>query len=310
MIEKNKKLRIATRGSPLALAQANEAANLISKVNKHYLVKNITIKTYRTQGDRLQTGNLSKIGGKGLFTKEVEQALLRGDADIAVHSMKDMPIVSPNGLIIAAYLPRADCRDVLIGNAKSIEDLPIGARVGSASVRRQAILKSIRPDLIIETIRGNVNTRIDRVINGDFDATLLAAAGIARLGMRNLKSVIISIDDILPAVCQGIIGVQCRETDHETIQTLKDIDDETTRIMATTERAFLSELGGSCKTPIAGCALVEKDRISLRGMIIRPDGTEMIAAEKFGSVLDPDALGAEVGRQLRRGAGEGFFDEI
>jgi len=303
-------LRIATRGSPLALAQAHEAADRLRAA--HTALADdaaIAFQTYRTTGDRLQTGTLAEAGGKGLFTKEIEQALLDTDADIAVHSMKDMPTELPAGLMIAAYLPRADFRDALIGGAQSLEDLPMGARVGTASLRRQAILKSLRPDLIIETLRGNVNTRLKRVAEGDFDATLLAAAGLTRLGMLNEASAILSPDEMLPAICQGIIGIECREDDQTTRQFLAAIDDRESRIAATAERAFLAALDGSCRTPIAGLARIEGENISLRGLIIRPDGSETLAAENAAPITEAAALGTALGGQLRDRAGPGFFDD-
>ena len=270
-------LRLATRSSPLALAQAEQTVRALTKAHSGLAKKlDVKIKNYRTTGDRIESGKLSAIGGKGLFTKEIEQALISNDADLAVHSLKDMPTELPEGLVIAAYLSRADFREALIGGYTSLNDLPLGAKVGTASLRRQAILKNIRPDLVIQTLRGNVDTRLRRVSNGDFDATLLAVAGLKRLGRVDAASAILSPDQILPAACQGIIAVECREDDSRLREILSCVDHRDTRIAATVERAFLSELDGSCRMPIAALALVQNDLVSLRGLIARPDGSELL----------------------------------
>ena len=268
----------------------------------------VKIENYRTTGDRLETGKLSAIGGKGLFTAEIEQALISNQADLAVHSLKDMPAELPEGLVIAACLSRGNFREALIGSYNSLDDLPIGAKVGTASLRRQAILRNIRPDLIIETLRGNVDTRLRRVSNGDFDASLLAVAGLERLGRVDAATAILSPDQILPAACQGIIAVECREDDGRLREMLAFIDDRDTRIAATVERAFLSELDGSCRMPIAALALVQNDLVSLRGLIARPDGSELLEVQQSARCSDGKRLGIELARQLRDRAKPGFFD--
>ena len=302
-------LRLATRSSPLALAQAEQTVKALMRAHTG-LAKNLDVKieNYRTTGDRLETGKLSAIGGKGLFTGEIEQALISNHADLAVHSLKDMPTELPEGLVIAAHLSRGNFREALIGSYKSLDDLPIGAKVGTASLRRQAILRNIRPDLVIETLRGNVDTRLRRVSNGDFDASLLAVAGLERLGRVDAASAILSPDHILPAVCQGIIAVECREDDGRLREILSSIDDRDTRIAATVERAFLSELDGSCRMPIAALALVQNDSVCLRGLIARPDGSELLEVQQSARCSDGERLGIELARQLLDRAKPGFFD--
>lgn len=302
-------LRLATRSSPLALAQAEQTVKALMRAHTG-LAKNLDVKieNYRTTGDRLETGKLSAIGGKGLFTGEIEQALISNHADLAVHSLKDMPTELPEGLVIAAHLSRGNFREALIGSYKSLDDLPIGAKVGTASLRRQAILRNIRPDLVIETLRGNVDTRLRRVSNGDFDASLLAVAGLERLGRVDVASAILSPDQILPAACQGIIAVECREDDGRLREILSSIDDRDTRIAATAERAFLSELDGSCRMPIAALALVQNDSVSLRGLIARPDGSELLEVQQSAMCSDGERLGIELARQLLDRAKPGFFD--
>ena len=302
-------LRLATRSSPLALAQAEQTVKALMRAHTG-LAKNLDVKieNYRTTGDRLETGKLSAIGGKGLFTGEIEQALISNHADLAVHSLKDMPTELPEGLVIAAHLSRGNFREALIGSYNSLDDLPIGAKVGTASLRRQAILRNIRPDLVIETLRGNVDTRLRRVSNGDFDASLLAVAGLERLGRVDAAFAILSPDQILPAACQGIIAVECREDDGRLREILSSIDDRDTRIAATVERAFLSELDGSCRMPIAALALVQNDLVNLRGLIARPDGSELLEVQQSARCSDGERLGIELARQLLDRAKPGFFD--
>ena len=303
-------LRLATRSSPLALAQAEQTVRELTTAHSGLAKKIVVkIKNYRTTGDRIESGKLSAIGGKGLFTKEIEQALISNDADFAVHSLKDMPTELPEGLVIAAYLSRADFREALIGGYTSLNDLPLGAKVGTASLRRQAILRNIRPDLVIQTLRGNVDTRLRRVSNGDFDATLLAVAGLKRLGRVDAASAILSPDQILPAACQGIIAVECREDDSRLREILSCVDHRDTRIAATVERAFLSELDGSCRMPIAALALVQNDLVSLRGLIARPDGSELLELQQSARCSEGKRLGIELARQLLDQAKPGFFSD-
>jgi hydroxymethylbilane synthase len=304
-------VRIATRGSPLALAQAHEVKNRLRSAHAALAADDaIEIRTYKTTGDRILSQPLAEIGGKGLFTKEIEEALLDGSADIAVHSMKDVPTELPDGLVLETLLPREDPRDALISlSAKSIVDLPMGARVGTGSLRRRAILLSARPDLRIEPLRGNVGTRLDRIRQGDFDATLLAVAGLNRLGMAGAETKPIDPDDMLPATCQGAIGIECREGDQDTRTLLAALNHSATAICIAAERAFLGALDGSCRTPIAGLATLSGDCVSLRGLIVRPDGSETLAAQDDAPSADAALLGRTLGEALRGRAGPGFFDE-
>ncbi len=303
-------LRIATRGSPLALAQAHEVRDRLAAAHPALAGEGaIEIATYRTTGDRLQSGTLADVGGKGLFTKEIEEALLDGRADIAVHSMKDVPTVLPDGLIIAALLPREDPRDALIApTATTLAQLPLGARVGTASLRRKAILLSARPDVNVVTLRGNVETRLGRIEAGEMDATFLAAAGLKRLGMLDRARALLDPDEMLPAVCQGAIGIECRANDAATRALLEALDHPATATCVAAERAFLFALDGSCRTPIAGLATLAGGRLSLRGLIVRPDGSETLAAQRDGAPADAAALGQTLGDDLRSRAGPGFFD--
>lgn len=291
--------------------QANEVRGRLAGAHPELAASGaIEIMTYRTTGDRQQAGSLSAIGGKGLFTKEIEDALLNNHADIAVHSMKDVPTVLPDGLIMAAYLPREDPRDAFIAHtATGLADLPYGATVGTASLRRKAILLSGRPDIRIEILRGNVETRLNKIEAGEMEATFLAAAGLKRLGFLDRARAVLSPDEMLPAVCQGAIGVECREDDTRTKSLLAALDDSETGICVAAERAFLAALDGSCRTPIAGLATITGDTLILRGLIVRPDGSETLAAQRDGSLADARDMGRSLGDNLRRRAGPGFFDE-
>ena len=304
-------LRIATRGSPLALAQAHETRDRLAAAHSDLASPGaIDITTYRTTGDAQQVGSLSDIGGKGLFTKEIEDALLDGSADIAVHSMKDVPTILPDGLIMVAYLPREDPRDAFIAHtATGLADLPQGATVGTASLRRKAILLSTRPDIQIEVLRGNVETRLKKIEAGEMDATFLAAAGLKRLGLFDRARMALSPDDMLPAVCQGAIGIECRENDTKTRALLAAIHHSETGICVEAERAFLAALDGSCRTPIAGLATINGDIVSMRGLIVRPDGSETLAAQKDSSPAEASEMGRLLGESLHDKAGPGFFNE-
>ena len=303
--------RIATRGSPLALAQANEVRDRLAAAHPDLAAPGaIDIATYRTTGDRQQTGALSASGGKGLFTKEIEDALLEGNAEIAVHSMKDVPTILPDGLVMAAFPPREDPRDALIAQtATGLADLPYGATVGTASLRRKAILLSTRPDIRVAALRGNVETRLKKIEAGEIAATFLAVAGLKRLGLLDRARAILSPDEMLPAVCQGAIGIECREDDTRTRALLAAIDHPQTGICVAAERAFLAALDASCRTPIAGLATIKGDTVSLRGLIVRPDGSETLAAQRDGSLADASTLGRLLGESLHDRAGPGFFDE-
>jgi len=300
-------LRIGTRGSPLALAQATMVrAQLVAA---HGLAAEaIEIKVIRTSGDAIQDRPLSEVGGKGLFTKEIEEALIAGQIDLAVHSAKDLPTALPDGLAIVAALKREDPRDVLISRkAKSFGELAAGARVGTASLRRQALVKRLRPDLDVVTFRGNVETRLRKLDEGLVDATLLALAGLRRLGLEQVATAILDTDAFLPAVGQGIIALEARAEDARTRALVDRINvaDDATALAA--ERAFLTVLDGSCRTPIAGHAKVAGSRVAFRGLIAKPDGSQVLETAREGAAAQAAALGDDAGRELKERAGDGFF---
>jgi hydroxymethylbilane synthase len=302
-------LRIGTRGSALALAQAAETrARLMAAHGMPEEAFPIVVIT--TSGDRIQDRSLAEAGGKGLFTKELEEALLDGRIDIAVHSSKDMPTQLPDGLEITAFLEREDVRDVFIGRAaRRLEDLPVGALVGTSSLRRQALVRRMRPDLKVGIFRGNVQTRLRKLGEGHADGTLLALAGLRRLAMTEVATQILPLDRFPPAPGQGAICIESRVEDARTRSMLGPLMHAPTGQALTCERAFLAALDGSCRTPIAGHALVEGDRLSFSGMILSPDGTRVheIAAE--GSTADAAAIGARAGAEIRAKAGAAFFKD-
>jgi hydroxymethylbilane synthase len=268
----------------------------------------IEIVTIRTSGDRIQDRPLAEAGGKGLFTKEIEEALLARTIDLAVHSSKDMPTALPPGLVLTAFMPREDARDAFISRkAASIAELPRGAVVGTASLRRQAMMKRLRPDLGVVPLRGNVETRLRKIDEGVADVTLLALAGLKRLGLTDAATAVLSIDEFLPAVGQGAIGIEARADDTSTREMLAAIDHADTHHALLCERAFLAVLDGSCRTPIAGHATVAGARIKFRGMIVKPDGSEAHDALREGAVSDAAKLGADAGAELKGHAGPDFF---
>lgn len=305
-------LRIGTRGSPLALAQALEARDRLMAA--HGLPEAaFEVVVIQTTGDNTAMiaadRALKEIGNKGLFTKEIEEALTAGAIDIAVHSMKDMPTAQPAGLTLDCYLPREDERDAFVSPvARGIADLPRGAVVGSSSLRRRAQLASRRPDLTLVEFRGNVQTRMRKLQDGVAAATFLAMAGLKRLGMEASARSAIDPDEMLPAVAQGAIGIERREADAATGALLAAIHDGETGLRLAAERSFLAALDGSCETPIAGLALLEGGRLWLRGEILRPDGSEVIAGERRGPAGDGTAMGADLARELLGRAPQGFFD--
>ena len=299
-------LKIGTRGSPLALAQAVETrARLMAA---HDMPEDaFEIVVIQTTGDAVQYRPLSEIGGKGLFTKEIEQDLLSGAIDIAVHSMKDMPTVLPEGLVLSTYLPREDVRDAFISlKYTSIDELPQGAVVGSSSLRRRAQLAAVRPDLQLVEFRGNVQTRLRKLEEGVAEATFLACAGLQRLGKSEIANPI-PVEQMLPAVAQGAIGIEQREGDEAVSALLAPINDSDTEIRLTAERAFLKVLDGSCRTPIGGLAILDGDKLEFRGEVLRPDGTEIHRDVWIGTVDEAEAIGMKAGETLKAKMGEGFF---
>jgi hydroxymethylbilane synthase len=304
-------LRIGTRGSPLALVQAEAVRQRLVAAHPELGVPGaLDLVRIRTTGDVVRDRTLAAIGGKGLFTKEIEAALLARDIDLAVHSLKDMPTRLPDGLSIACHLPRADPRDAFISTrAKRLLDLPQGAVVGSSALRRQAQILRARPDLRVVALRGNVDTRLGKVSDGKVDATLLAVAGLARLGLESRIAEILATDLMLPAPAQGTIAVEARAGDERVLRYLAPLDDAATAARSAAERALLAALDGSCRTPIAALAEIEAaGRLALRARIIRPDGTECHEARLSGTVTDAARIGREVGERLRAEAGPGFFD--
>jgi len=301
-------LKIGTRGSPLALAQAHETRARLMKA--HGLPEQaFEVVAISTSGDRIQDRPLSEAGGKGLFTKEIEEALLDRRIDIAVHSSKDMPTVLPEGLELSAFLPREDARDAFIGKtARRIADLPHGVRVGSSSLRRQALIRRMRPDLDVVMFRGNVQTRLRKLDEGVADGTILAYAGLKRLGLDGVITDLMPLDLFPPAPGQGAIAIESRIGDRAVEKMLAAIHDVPTGQALACERAFLGALDGSCRTPIAGHATISGEILSFAGLIISPDGTESHEISLDGPARDAAEIGAKAARTVRARAGAKFFD--
>lgn len=296
-------LIIATRQSPLALGQANIIKSALEEL---YPNCNITLLGLTTEGDRFLSQPLNKVGGKGLFVKELEHALMEGRADIAVHSMKDLPAEHPEELIVPVISKRLDPHDVLVTNhAYSITTLPAQARVGSSSLRRQCQLHKMRPDLQIENLRGNVQTRLQALDEGKFDAIVLAAAGLKRLNLAHRISMTFTPEQCLPAIGQGALGVQCRANDLDTLDLIEPLNHADTQSCIRAERAMNALLGGSCQVPIAGYAQRLDGTIHLKGLIGTPDGKQILTSEYIGNAEDPEAIGEIVARDLiAKGANE------
>ena len=300
-------LRIGTRGSPLAIVQARMVRERLAAIHG-FAPEQIDLEIIRTSGDMIRDRPLAEVGGKGLFTKEIEEALLAGTIDLAVHSAKDIPTELPEGLGIAAVLPREDPRDVFLSRkAESLRELPEGATVGTASLRRQALVKRMRPDLAVVNFRGNVETRLRRLNEGAVDATLLAFAGLKRLELAYAATAILSIDEFLPAVGQGIVALETRVDDNVTQRMLAPVNHADSATALGCERAFLTVLEGSCRTPIAGHAALHGGQLHFRGLIAKPDGSEVFECERRGAPADAFALGADAGRELRERGGADFF---
>jgi hydroxymethylbilane synthase len=301
-------LVIGTRGSPLALAQAHETQERFAK-SHGWTPDQLPLAVIKTTGDAIQDRPLSEAGGKGLFTKELDIALLEGAIDLAVHSAKDLPTTLPEGIMIAGYLPREDVRDAFISRRfKSLHDLPSGAVVGSASLRRQAELRRLRPDLNVTLLRGNVQTRLAKLERGEVDATLLAMAGLRRLGLTEHVTAVLETEDFLPAVGQGAIAITVRADDERVMRAVEPILDAPTGHALAAERAFLTILDGSCRTPIAGHAHLVGDELVFRGLVLRPDGSERLEVSRRGAVADAVSLGREAGTELRTRMPPGFLD--
>ncbi|QCI96822.1 hydroxymethylbilane synthase [Agrobacterium larrymoorei] len=303
-----KPFRIGTRGSPLALAQAFETRDRL--VAAHGLPPEMfEIVPLSTKGDRMTDRPLSEIGGKGLFTEELEAQLLSGDLDFAVHSSKDMATKLPEGLQLSAFLPREDVRDAFIGRAAPrLIELPHGATVGSASLRRQALIRRLRPDINVIIFRGLVDTRLRKLEEGQADATLLAFAGLKRLSKEDVPTELLDPTEFPPAPAQGAIGIECRIGDERVHDLLSAINDVPTYDAVSCERAFLAALDGSCRTPIAGYATCEGDELYFHGLILTPDGQIEHGVEVSGKRSEADTFGRKAGEKVRAAAGPGFFE--
>ena len=306
-------LKIGTRGSPLALAQAYETRARLAEAFDlpHEAFEIVVIKTTGDDAALIAKDKpLKELGGKGLFTKEIEEQLLDGSIDIAVHSMKDMPTLQPRGLLLETYLPREDVRDAFVClKYKSLADVPEGAVMGSSSLRRRAQLAVKRPDLMLSEFRGNVQTRLKKLEEGVADATFLAMAGLTRLGMiGQVPATPVEVTDMLPAVAQGAIGIERRGDDSRVADMLAAIHHEETGQRLAAERAFLAALDGSCETPLAGLAELDGNTLRLRGEVLRPDGSEAINDDQSAPLEDGPELGREMAAKLLEQAGKGFFD--
>ena len=301
-------LRIATRKSPLALWQAEHVRARMLELHAGLQVELLTMST---QGDRILDSPLAKIGGKGLFVKELEQGMLEGRADIAVHSMKDVPAELPDGLCIAANLEREDPRDAFVSaQYASIDDLPEGARVGTSSLRRQCQLRARRPDLEILDLRGNVGTRLGKLDAGDYDAIILACAGLKRLGLEARITAALTPESMLPAIAQGVIGIECRCDDARVKALIEPLHHTVTGQRTQAERAMNATFAGGCQAPVAGYSVIGSAGIELRGLVGRPDGTEIIHGDISGPVQDAEGLGKQLANELlSRGAGQ-ILDEL
>jgi hydroxymethylbilane synthase len=301
-------LRIGTRGSAMALYQANLVRDRLLAAHPGLAAPGmVELEVIRTTGDRVQNRLLAEIGGKGLFTKEIEQALIERQVDFAVHSLKDMETFLPAGLEIVCVLPRDDPRDALVTRGDlALRALPAGAKIGTASLRRTAQLLQRRPELVAAPIRGNADTRLGKMAAGEVDGLLLAYAGLQRLGKAEIASEILSVDTMLPAVGQGALAIEARADDPEIRELLAPLHDRNSAACVTAERAMLAALDGSCQTPIAGLAEIQGEQLHLRALLLAADGSAERRAEGTAPIADAAGLGAELGAQLRAGAGREF----
>ncbi len=301
-------LRIATRGSKLALAQSEWVKRSIAARHSDLSVELIRIKT---RGDKIVDSPLTQIGGKGLFVREIEEALLNREADLAVHSLKDMPAELPQGLKLAAFPEREDCRDAFISvRHPNLEDLPQGARVGTGSLRRSAQLRHLRPDIEVVPLRGNVDTRLSKLDAGDFDAIILAAAGLKRLGLAYRISQFIPRTEVLPAIGQGALGLEVRSEDAKTRGLLGFLNHRETELTIRAERAFLEKMEGGCEVPMAALCRIEGNRLDLCGMVAELDGSRIIRDRMTGELGSPEDLGVSLARRLLASGADRILAEI
>jgi hydroxymethylbilane synthase len=303
-----KTIRIATRHSPLAMWQANYVKSELLKFHPDLIVELLPMKT---KGDIILDTPLAKVGGKGLFVKELEVAMLEGRADIAVHSMKDVPVDFPEGLGLTIICERDDPRDAFVSNHfSSIDQLPLGAIVGTCSLRRQCQLRELRPDIIIKDLRGNVNTRLRKLDDGEYDAIILAAAGLIRLEMQSRIASFIEPEVSLPAVGQGAVGIECRLDDMQTIELLKPLEHHKTRQRVTAERAMNLALQGGCQVPIGSYSIFKEDKLFLRGLVGSVDGTHIIRKEIMGNPDDAEQMGLSLAKQLLENGAQEILAEV
>ena len=301
-------IRIATRKSPLAMWQAEYVRDRLMAIHPEL---NVELLGMTPQGDKILDSPLAKIGGKGLFVKELEQQMLDGGADIAVHSMKDVPVAFPDGLHLAVICEREDPRDAFVSNHfQSLDELPRGAKVGTSSMRRQCQLKALRPDLQILDLRGNVNTRLRKLDEGQYDAIILAAAGLIRLGFETRITQTMSTGISLPAIGQGAVGIECRSNDERINQLVAPLNDSATRTRVLAERAMNNRLEGGCQVPIAGHATLEGDALHLRGLVGSADGEKMIRGERRGPQADAEAMGIELAEELLQNGAAEILNEL
>lgn len=305
---KMKPVIIATRKSPLAMQQAEFVKNLLEKYHPHLQVE---LKGFSTEGDRFLSSPLAKIGGKGLFVKELERAMIEGEADLAVHSLKDMPAVTPDELVLHTICKRHSPFDAFVSNRfNSLQELPPQAIVGTSSLRRQAQLLALRPDLKVISVRGSVNTRLGKVDSGECDALILAEAGLKRLGFDERIRHIIQPPDFIPAVGQGALGLECRKHDEVLYQLLEPLADEETTICVRAERAMNAHLRGGCQVPIGGFAVIKDGVIDLQGLVGQPDGSVILRSHKQGSIEYPERLGEQVAEELLSQGAREIIDAV
>ena len=296
MTESRSELRIATRASPLALWQAEHVAARLEALHSHLKVSLVTMKT---RGDKLLDAPLAKVGGKGLFVKELERGLLDGSADLAVHSLKDVPVDFPDGLELALVMEREDPRDAFVSNRyANLSEMPAGTLVGTSSLRRQTQIRERYPELRVDWLRGNVNTRLSKLDAGEFDAIILAAAGLQRLGFGERIKVAIEPEECLPAIGQGVLGIEIRGDDQQLRELIAPLGHAETALRISAERALNQTLNGGCQVPIAGYAVLEQDQIYLRGLVGEPDGSKILRAEIRGSSSEAQDLGVQLAHQL------------
>ncbi|MCW8909385.1 MAG: hydroxymethylbilane synthase [Gammaproteobacteria bacterium] len=301
-------IRIATRKSPLALWQAEEVTR---QLKQHHPDIKIELVKMTTKGDKILDAPLAKVGGKGLFVKELEQGMLDGDADIAVHSMKDVPVEFPPGLHLPIIMEREDPRDAFVSNHYvSLDELPADARIGTSSLRRQLQIKNTMPDARMLDLRGNVNSRLQKLDNGDYDAIILASAGLIRLGFEDRIKSKITPEQSLPAIGQGAVGIECRENDERILSLLQPLNHADTHTRLSAERAMNNRLNGGCQVPIAGFALLEGDEIYLRGLVGRPDGSEVVRDELRGPASQAEALGIQLAERLLEQGAETILRDL